>query len=146
MAWNQRMQALLDQCDPEQEDDLVSELIELESQLTIHELMLLVRVVVMDGADLWEPLWHSMFMKDKSGELTDIEYPISAAASLPECTLRELAGQARLERLGLLVKRETPNSWEFALTPKGARAVDWWAGTLVDDLGFQLPAELTTPT
>ena len=138
MEWNQRMQALLDQCDPEQEDDLTSELIDLESQLTIHELLLLLKAAVLDGIWLWEPL---VFQCHEEGSQNP--RPLSAAVELSAFTLRQLTGQARMVELGFLAMEEKPKGWEYVLTPKGAQAVAWWAEELAEELGFGLPAELT---
>ena len=138
MKWNQRMQALLDQLDPEQEDKLVAELIELETQLTIHELLLLLKAAVLDGTVVWESLVFQAY------ESNGTPRSLSSVVDLTGFTLRRLACEARMEELGFLAKEEKVNGREYVLTPKGARAVDWWAGELVEELGFGWPAELTT--
>lgn len=140
MTWSERMQVLLAGLSETEGEALSGELIDLELQLTIAELLLLLKAAVQDGTWLWEPLAGLCVEEDlKTPRL------LSAAVSLPEYTLRALAGQARMVRLGLLTTEQKPDGWEYVLTPKGAHAVVWWAEELAGELGFGLPMELTQP-
>lgn len=127
MEAKERMKQLLLQVNEADEDDLTNEWISLEPVLSITELFLLLKVAAQDGEWLFEPIWTKL----KAGADGEPE-PIAAAPFLEETQLLMLARQARLETLGLLRKELKEAGWEFVLTPKGAHAVDWWLGCLLD--------------
>ena len=127
MDAKERMTQLLLQVDEADEDDLNNEWISLEPVLSITELFLLLKVAAQDGEWLFEPIWTKL-KAGADGEPA----PITAAPFLEETQLLMLARQARLETLGLLKKELKEAGWEFVLTPKGAHAVDWWLGCLLD--------------
>lgn len=111
------------------EKDLVAEFIDLETTLTVFELLLLLKVAVNDqGLGPLEPIWTQL-----DGERP----PITDVPLLSVETLLSLAQQQRLIRLGLLemYMHETEGVL-FRLTPKGQEAVNWWAGCL-EDMGFR---------
>lgn len=108
------------------QEDRASEFIAMETKLTVFELLLLFKIATNDqGLSLFEPIW------------TIAEtLPITSAPFLPEESLRQMALQQRLVRLGLaeMYLHETEGH-RLRLTPKGMEAVHWWVGTL-EDMGF----------
>ena len=102
-------------------------LINLETELSVFELMLLFKVATgnQDMGPL-EPVWNHI----SDGTL------LYQAPSLSENSLRQMECQARLMRLGLLSLYQEEHGTYFALTTKGHEAVDWWLGEL-EGMGFQ---------
>lgn len=109
--------------------EAVEALIEMESELTVFELLLLMRAAT--GRELemgpFEPIWPCL--------CGDQGMTIEQAPFLPERALRELTLQQRLVRLGLLTIQAGEEDG-VKLTPKGTEAVNWFLGSL-EDLGFQ---------
>jgi len=101
-------------------------LIELETELTAFELLLLFKVAT-GNQDMGpiEPVWNHI----SDGTL------LHQAPYLAERSLREMACQARLIRLNLLEFYREEAGVYFALTSKGHEAVDWWLAEL-EDMGF----------
>lgn len=109
----------------EVEYDVTDELMELETELTIFELLVLfMAAVAPEGACPWEPI------PNYTGE----EIPLHQAPFLSEKALLELARQQRLLRLGL-VTLYSGDPVGLRATEKGMEAVKWWVGAL-EDLGF----------
>lgn len=117
-------------------DAILLQAIELESVLSVFELLLLIRVAtcrqnVMGAAF---PL-TGMLMHNENASIV-------AAVYAPEETLMSLALQARLVRLGLLNYGE---NHQFTITPKGAVMASWWIDVL-EDLGFRQEPSPIEPT
>lgn len=141
-AMRARLDALRKGITEEAEDAITSEIIALESQLTIADLMLLFRAAMDDGTSPWEAITFSLFRGHESEEPA----PMFDVVGLEEHQLLQLAGQARLLRMGFVQWRRLPDRLELILTPKGALAVDWWMATVVEDaLGLPLPEGMRSP-
>ena len=132
MEAKERMTLLMAQVSEDSEDELVSELIELEALLTIHEFLLLLKVADLDGTWLWEPIQFEVAQDDKALQ----RRPFASVVGLSQGKLLRLSQQVRLQDLGLLELQETENGWELMLTPKGAYAVDWWLSNL-EEVGLK---------
>lgn len=106
-------------------DTMINEFISLESELTIFELRLLLRLATGLENEMGphEPIWPHTGMT------------LETAPFLAEYVLLEMARQQRLVRLGLITLHPGEND-AMRLTPRGLEAVNWWVGAL-EDLGFK---------
>ena len=94
-----------------------NEFMDLETTLSIHQLLTLLQIEVQgDAAGIYEPIWP----------LTAKNPPpsILAAPGLSESALLRMAQARSLERLGLVVLDLEGRYWN--LTMKGRAAVGWW--------------------
>lgn len=105
-----------------EQDDLTLHFMELEAVLTIHELMLMVKLAaILQEQDIREPI--GMVLAEKP----DLE--LWRAPLLEEDTLLRMAQQKRLIRLGLI---QMDQEGTLSLTGKGMQATKWWLGFLQD--------------
>lgn len=106
-------------------------LIDLEPQLSMYQLFLLLGVAgkTADYHDPREPMWPYL--------LHDL--PLDAAPGVSEAALMQMAQAQALVRLGML-RLDADQDW--ALTPRGLVAVEWWRGWLLEVLNLEQP----TPT
>lgn len=103
-------------------EEMISEFLVLETELTIFELRLLFRAAAkLDAGHIMEPI--GLRLAENPQEM------LARAPFLTESTLLEMAQQQRLYRLGLIVMGEDQT---FLLTDKGVEAVKWWWGGIQD--------------
>lgn len=109
-------------------DEIGDELMELESRLTIFQLMLLVQAHEQGdgGVGLWEPTWVWVSRDDL------LLY--QAPSVLDARTLRELAQIKELEALALIRLEDTSGDgdWHWKLTARGEVAAAWYMSALAD--------------
>jgi len=104
----------------EEKEDLIAEFINLETELTIFELMLLFRAET-GQPHVMEPI--GLLLAENPQEM------LARAPFLSERRLLEMARQARLYNIGLIKMNEDQM---ISLTEKGLGAVQWWKGCLKD--------------
>lgn len=109
-------------------DALSDELLELESQLTIFQLMLMVQAHEQGegGVWLWEPTW--VWINQDDAKL------YQAAHALDAMQLREMLQIKQLETLGLirLMDQAGEGDWYWMLTARGEMAVATYLSALAD--------------
>lgn len=96
MEANERMTLLVAQVKESDLDELIHELFDLEPVLTIHELLLLLKVADQDGTWLWEPIQFETLRAEKEG------LPFSSVVGLSQRQLLMLSQQVRLQELGFM--------------------------------------------
>lgn len=116
-----------------QREEWVSELIDLEPQLSMYQLFLLLGVAnnAADYGDPREPMWPYLACGN----------PLDSAPDLPESMLMQMAQAQALVRLDLL-QMDVEGYWQ--LTPKGRLAAEWWQGWLLEDLKLAQPTPIAS--
>lgn len=103
-------------------EEWTDEFISLETELTIFELMLLLKIATLArDQDMHEPIGMTLAEQKES--------PLELAPFLHETTLLQLAQQKRLLRLRMI---ELEEDFTLSLTDKGVEAAKWWAVCLKD--------------
>lgn len=103
-------------------EEWTDEFISLETELTIFELMLLLKIATLNrDQHMLEPIGMTLAEQKDS--------PLEIAPFLHETTLLQMVRQKRLLRLGLIDLEE---DYTLSLTDKGLQAAQWWAGCLQD--------------